>query len=296
MRPILGIPGAATVGAPLSLGFAIASAAVSPSQDYVLAQTYRGPFRLVRITPDGPISSILAGIDAAPDRIVFSPRGRTAALVQNLARTAQIVTGLPESAKTAGQVDLSGLSGSPVAFAISDDGAVLLAGVGGEVFLFSQGNGPRSIAQGKRVSALAFLGQSHDALIADGVDNSIRLVRDAAGGAGPAWTFTDPRLPSPDSVQASADNQRVFAASSTNNTIAMIDSSGAGGTFVTCQCAPTGMHALSLTSVYQITEPSNGLLWIFDGSVSQGRVLFVPVPAGQGNVNTGPHHHNPRRP
>src|SRR5215470_6445925 len=37
LRPVMGITGAASVGAPLNLGFSIAQAAMPPSHDYILA-------------------------------------------------------------------------------------------------------------------------------------------------------------------------------------------------------------------------------------------------------------------
>jgi hypothetical protein len=181
--------------------------------------------------------------------------------------------------------------------AISDDGSLLLAGVRenadgspaqGEVFLFSsEAAAWRSIATVQHASAIAFVWQSHNALLADDVAGSVTLVGDVAHLANIAWAFRSQQMTAPDSVQASPDRQSFLVGSSTNSMVAILDAGGSNAVVVDCSCSPSELRPLNVASTYQITEPSNGLLWVLDGGGSYPRVFFVPIPdSGQSGGTT----------
>ena len=297
IRPILGIPGASTAGAHIDAGFAVVGAAIGPSHDYALAISTDGSLNLVAFSSAGASAQVVNAA-ATPDRMMLSPSGSAALLYYKSAMAVQAVTGLPGSPQVGSKLDISGLPQAPDTFAISDDGAVILAGVvenaagqaaSGEVFLIpADGSAVRSISQVQHASALGFFRQSHDVLIADDAANSITRVSDASGQAGAVWMFADPGLVAPDSVQVSADGKTVLAGSSKNSVLAIVDPSGTNPTvFLPCQCAPMEMHPLKAAGVYQVTEPGNGLFWILDSNAQNPRVLFVPVPNegdGSGSV------------
>jgi hypothetical protein len=293
IRPIWGIPGSATAGPPVDVGFPLAAGMISPSQDYALVVAGDGSMSVVTFPPTGPSVQPIPDIAGAPDRIVMSPGGQSAALYYSSSTSAQILTNLPNSPQMGRQVDLSTLPNAPDVIAISDDGSLLLAGVPenaagspaqGEVFVFTPDTtAPRSIASVQHASAIAFVSQSHDALLADDVANSVTLVSDVANGANVAWAFTSQQLPAPDSVQGSPDRQIFLVASSTNSLVAILDASGSNAVEVACNCVPAEFHPLSEAMTYQITEPAGGLLWVLDGSMmSYPRVFFVPIPSDPG--------------
>lgn len=297
IRPILGIPGASTAGKRIDVGFPIAAAAIAPSHTYALAVSTDGSLNLVTFTPDGPSVQPI-GSSATPDRMLLSPSGSAAILYYKSAAAVQAVSGLPDSIEVGPQLDISALPQAPDTLAISDDGAVVLAGVienpagqaaAGEVFLVPpDGTAPRSVAVVQHASAIAFYIQSHDVLIADDAANSITMLSDAAGQASPQWTFSDPGLPAPDSVQVSADRKTVLAGSSTNGILAILDATATNPpVFLSCQCAPTELRPFKPASIYQVTEPGNGLLWILDSNPMNPRVLFVPVPSDSDGSGTG---------
>jgi DNA-binding beta-propeller fold protein YncE len=291
IRPIWGIPGSSTAGQPIDLGFPLAAAVISPSQDYALVVAGDGSMSAVTFAFNGPSLQPITSA-AAPDRIVTSPGGNSVALYYSASQSVQILTNLPVSPQMARQVDLSLLPNAPDVIAISDDGALLLVGVRenadgspaqGEVFVLTPDTAaPRSIASVQHASAIAFVSQSHDALLADDVANSVTLVSDVANGANVAWAFTSQQLPAPDSVQASPDRQIFLVASSTNSLVAILDASGSNAVEVACNCVPAELHPLNEALTYQITEPANGLMWILDGSMSYPRVFFVPIPSDPG--------------
>jgi hypothetical protein len=299
IRPVWGIPGSSTVGKRIDTGFAITAAAISPAQDYALVVSADGSLKLLVFTPSG-FSTQDVNSGATPDRIVLSPAGSAAILYYQNTASAQVVSGLPGSMRIGPRIDISALARVPDVFAISDDAAVVLAGVaenekhapirrsqpnrsvpaGGNLFLIPQdGNAPRSIRRVRHASALAFFKKSHDVAIADDFASSVTVVSDAGGVTGAVWTFTDPSLQAPDSVQVSPDNKGILAGSSQNQVLAMMDSTGANAVFVSCACAPTVVRPLSVVSIYQVTEARSGLLWILDTNPPNPRVLFVPVPS-----------------
>jgi len=297
IRPILGIPGASTAGKRIDLGFRITSAAIAPSHTYALAVSPDGSLRLVTFTLGRPSVQPIRS-SARPDRMVLSPSGSAAILYYKSAAAVQAVTGLPDSIQVGPQLDISALPQAPDSLAISDDGAVVLAGVienatgqaaSGEVFVVPPGGtAPRSIVVVWHASAMAFFTQSHDVLISDDAANSITMLSDAAGQANRQWTFSNPGLPAPDSVQVSPDRKTVLAGSSTNGVLAILDATGANPpVFLSCQCAPMELRPFKPASIYQVTEPGHGLLWILDSNAANARVLFVPVPNDSAATHAG---------
>jgi WD40 repeat protein len=288
IRPILGIPGASTAGKHIDAGFPITAAAISPTQDFALAVSAKGSLNLLLFAAAGVTSQPIDST-ATPEHIILSPSASSAILYYKNASAVQIVTGLPNSIKVGQQVDISSLPKAPDTFAISDDGAVVLAGVienasgsppQGEVFAIPQnGSALRSIGQVQHASAIAFFKQSHDVVIADDAANSIRMFSDAAGATALQWVFSNAGLPAPDAVEVSPDGKTILAGSSQNGLMAVMDSQGANAMFVPCVCTPTELRPLSVPGVYQISEPKSGVLWILDSDPSSPRVLFVPVPS-----------------
>jgi len=207
IRPIWGIPGSSTAGQPIDVGFPLAAGIISPSQDYALVVAGDGSMSSVTFAANGPSLNPIR-IATAPDRMVISPGGKSAAFYYSTSSSVQILTNLPDSPQMAGQVDLSSLPNSPDVIAISDDGSLLLVGVRenadgstaqGEVFAFTPDTAaPRSVASVQHVAAIAFVSQSHDALLADDVASSVTLVSDVANRANVAWTFASQQLPAPD--------------------------------------------------------------------------------------------------
>lgn len=287
IRPILGIPGAATAGPPIDLGATLAAATMSPSQDYILGVFADGSLQLVALPVNGPAGPAVSLENSAPDKIALSPIGTSAAFYYAGSATVQIVTGLPNTPLPIGQLDLSVLPSPPDVIAISDDGLLLLAGVRenpdgappqGELFAFAGAAAPQSIASVQHVSAIAFAAHSHDALFADDAASSVTLLQDAGNSANTLWVFTG-HLSAPDSVLASVDHKTFLVGSSTGSTVTILDAHGSNPNIISCGCAPKELRPLSATSVYQLTEPGGDLLWILDGQATGPRTVFVPIPS-----------------
>ncbi len=111
LRPVLGIPGASVLGDPVNLGAGLASGAVSPRLDSVIAVATDGTFHIYTLNA-GAASEVPAnGIPFVPERVVFSPTGSAAALYGG--GRIQVVTGLPGAPKPGNNFDISALLALP---------------------------------------------------------------------------------------------------------------------------------------------------------------------------------------
>ena len=72
VRPILGIPGASTIGEALDFGFAVSAAYVAPRQDAALVTAADGTVHLFQIQSGSAVELVLNGFATAPERVVFS--------------------------------------------------------------------------------------------------------------------------------------------------------------------------------------------------------------------------------
>ncbi len=271
LRPILGIPGAATLGQPLDLGELIQKAVVSPNGELALAVA-ASDFRVLAVRlPSGAVEACQC--PRGPDRIVFSPDGNLAALYYASESSITVLRG----AKSEGAFDLSLMPGKPTALAVSDSGAVLAAFTSSEssgtVHFFEPGGEPRLTLSLSRASALAFLPGSTDALVADDMENRLYLLRDPGGRAEAALVASaSDGINGPVAVLA-AGGQRALTANARSVTIT--DLLAGTSSVVECGCAPDDLQPLK-DSVYRITRPAPGPIWLLDSQPAGSSAAFVP--------------------
>jgi len=278
LRPILGIPGASTMGAPLDAGLELAWATVAPRQDSAVAMASDGSLHLLRLG-SGVAEVRCAVCPSTADAAVFSPSGSAVALYSE--GRVQIVTGLPDAPALGAGFEVGSRSratrGPTLAppLALSDDGAWLLASTRDSVDLFSANGGPRQLLAAGAYALVSFAPGGHDAAVADVRGAALALFHDVAGAA------TQQPLAAPDGIQQagalafSADGRRLLLASAAGQSVAVIDLASDARTVAACNCAPTGLAAMG--NVVRLNEPGNGPLWLLDAmSAGEPRVLFVP--------------------
>lgn len=313
LRPLTGIAGSASVGAPLDLGFGIEQAAIPPDHDYVLATTnqsnwplwlqVRGDTVTVRsIDPfsnhpdsgqtecgpdeaDRPWGQRTSGCqtqtsqeDQAPriDRIALSSTGSAAAFFNESQGRIYTVGNLSQSPTLLGEFGV-GAPGSVSAFGVSDDGRTLAVGVSdgstGSLFFLNPNQAPRLIASMRHPSAIQFLHNSDNAVIADDVDNKIFGLVD---GQFFALATSKDGISGPIAVAVSNDNQRAFVGSS-DGAVTTLGPYGAVSKPMYCNCALTGLHSTNTDSVFRLTDFSGGTVSLFDGGSRLSRIILVPV-------------------
>jgi hypothetical protein len=277
VRPIHGIPGAATLADPLELGVALYDAAVSPQQDYILA--FAGAERklaLIRTAGEAPSITLLPGAWPVSGRIILSPTGARALLYEPSASRLQVIAGLPQSPSLAGVFDLSAVSGEASALAISDDGSTVLVGAGGGLFLVGADGPPRLLAAPGEVSAVAFFINSAEAVFADRVRNTVHRLRDPAGsGEMVVLAGEQDGISEPVAVAVSGDNARVFIANRGSARVGIVPAAGGPLAPVSCECSLMALQRLDGSSTFRLSEPSSTPLWLLEAA-GEPRVVFVP--------------------
>ncbi|HLH40156.1 MAG TPA: hypothetical protein VKX39_13485 [Bryobacteraceae bacterium] len=257
IRPIIGLPGAAFLGDPLRVGQALANAAVSPKQDYILA-TSAETRQVLRIAPNG--SSAALDVPLNPDQIVISPGGSSAAIFYSETGAVEILSGLPDApAARAVAVNFS-----PRALAVSDDGQWIAAASPDGVFAWDANGGSRLVYSGNDAAAVAFSAQSSSLLIA--TPEQLLLISDPGGATGASVLAQGNFAP----AGLSASPDRIVLANK-NGTLYSIDSGGTAA--FDCQCRPGGVFALG-HDVFRLTTASAGPVMLFDAAA--GAIFAVP--------------------
>jgi hypothetical protein len=284
LQPILGITGAATIGAPLNLSTRMSNVVISRQQDYALAVTTPDADLLRVILTDsvsiGPLGVPISAIAL----MALSPSGSAAAFYDSARNRIRVITGLPASGALARDVDLSAFPGELISLAISDAADAVLAGFSDTVVALASDGTVRLFATPQHVTAATFLSKSRDVVIADTAANAVYLVRDVTGSSEPIHLAADYRFLQPVAMGVSNDNQRAIVAISGG--VATISLSDGAVTVTSCPCEPSGLSGLSGNAVFRLTEQSGGPIWLFDGDAPQPRIVFVPPY--QNNTEDGP--------
>ena len=282
VRPILGIPGAATLGQSLEAGLDLRKIVISPMQDYVLATEGEHNQVVVLATNRTPLVAVaVQGADRGPDQLSISSDGTAAALYYKGGNHVQLISGLPAAPRISARLYLSA-GQVPSALAVSDDGETLLAGVADSVYWVSTSGEVPILKRLHKISSIA-LASDHTALVADGLTNQIHRLQNVTGAvelddvAGPKEGIA-----APVAVAISHDGKRAFVANSKSGSITILDLQAKTEVGqLTCQCTPTGLDRLAGVDVFRLTELSNRPMWVLEAAAHQSRIVFVPPAAKQ---------------
>ena len=272
LRPILGIPGAALIGAPLDLGFSIRQAAISSVRGYALAisDDVQLQPKLVRLT--GPLSIVAVPIAGRAQAVYVSPLGTAAAIVT----TDGSLAVLTELSGVNPRVDQLVIGHIPEALAVSDDGGfVLLVSSNAKELILVRRDGSRTIipAPGS-ISTLAFQPSGHAALVA-GKDNAVWLVQPTTQYPGFLQVAgPDDGIRAPAALVFTLDGSRAAIANHGNGTVTVVNLQDGKKASVGCSCQPIRLEPLASAGWFRITELAEQPLFMVD--TKSQRVLFVP--------------------
>jgi hypothetical protein len=278
LHPVLGIPAAASVGAPLNVGFGIGGAVMPPAHDYLLATTNdsRWPV-LLQIHGDNVTARSIQQSETGIERVALSPSGSAAGLFSEAEGRIYAFASLSQSPVLLGHFPVGAL-GHLSAFAISDDGRNVIVGTSdgasGSLYFLASGGQPRLIASIRHAKAIQFLWHSNTAVIADDIDNKVYGF--TGGQVFPLATEKD-GISVPAAIAVASDNAKAFVINSGSQSVTRIGPYGAVADPVHCDCILTGLYPTTTDSVYRITNFSGGPVLLFDGSSRVPRMIFVPV-------------------
>ncbi len=274
-RQIGGIPGSATLSAPIPAGMALEVVEMAPGQDYGLAVTADRSLLVVRL-PDQrpefrPVDGASGLLPRGPHRIVFSPSGASALIQGSNPASVVILTGLPEG-EAVTELDLSAVPGPLTAIAISDGGGVLAGAAGGLFLIGSGADGTRLVLRAGHISAVSFLPNSLNAVAADSAANELHFL-DGSSGAASKVSLPSGRQAVSSVVALAVWRDRVVAASS--GAAALLDMASGEAIVLPCQCEIAGLRKLEDESVFLLNE--QGPLFLLAASGAQPRIVFVPA-------------------
>lgn len=280
IRPILGLPGAATLGQPVISSTGLGGVTLSPARDYALALLESGREVVLIKNLGATAGASVLDVAPGPARMAISASGDAAVLYYAETARIQVLAGLPESPAVSWSLDLGGLSGKPAALAVSDGGkAVLVAPVGepASVWLATPDVGQRFLYSAAGSPSLAFLVGSLDAVIADGAAGVVVLVRDPSGQpqvtqiGGQAEGVSHPLA-----IAASQDNSRIFVANAQPAGVASLSLTGEDPALLPCACTVTGLERMAGGTAFRLNEPGGGPIWVLDVAGARMRLVFVP--------------------
>jgi len=272
IRPILGIAGSSVLGKAADLGTAVRFASISPNQEFAFGLTgdAREP-AAIDLRPASPTLTPVAGVPAGADRAALSPRGTAAVLWYPEAKKLAVIGGLPQNGALLRELDLS-VEGAPTALAVNDDGALVLAAYpdSKSVVVFDQDGNRWKLPKESAVTALVFLDNSRDALIA--ADDGVFLVREVSASA--AMQSISPIASS--AALAALDSRRVLAVDKSNQSVVELALDSGDSRSIQCPCAPTGLIRMAGSGIFRLNEVSRGPLWLVEITDSGLRTVFVP--------------------
>jgi len=298
VRPIRGIPGAATIGDPVDVGTDVTGIAVTPRQSSALLMTDAGS-RVASVAADGTVSAVDAGLPPGfhPAVVSFSPTGLTAALYDPATKQLWLRT---DSAR---QLDISQLPSTIDRLAVSDRTDIPIAGTfrddSHSVFAMDATGGWKQLSGFDGVTDVTFLGATGDLAIADGRAEQVLLVRDPASGNAPDLLLEIAGAPNMAMRIASSSDGKVIAVlaaarasqrpsersagasprhpTEANPVLGLLRVADRLWSPVECGCAPVGLTPLKGNSVYRLTESLDQPVWMLDGDAEPARVVFVPA-------------------
>jgi len=280
VRPILGVPGAATLGRPVMSNLGFESVVFSQTGGYALALLARG--RGVALLRDLSSSGQATELPVAPGaaRVAISPSGDSAVLYYQETQTVQVLAGLPDAPSIAWNMQAPCLAEGLAALAVSDEaGAVLVAAAGDQtpVWLLAPDVGCRILFHVSSSPSFTFLTRSFDAWIADGGASSVALLRNVKSGAQVTQIVGAAEgISHPVAVAVSADNRRVLVANADPAGVVSLSLAGEERAALPCDCALTGLERLAGGTTFRLSDPGEGPLWLLDAGDSPPRMVFVP--------------------
>ncbi|MDQ2946484.1 MAG: hypothetical protein M3Y27_11165 [Acidobacteriota bacterium] len=272
VRPILGAPGAALIGDPITLPQGASSLVLSPNQQFAILTGDR--LAVAPLGPDGfGEPAVIAGAMSNPDRVEFSAVGSVAVLYSAAQEKIQVLAGLPNAPRVSAEF---AFHDELAALAVNDDAsAVLAAKSDGGVLLLSSERPIRLLMSGNSIAALQFLTNTQ-ALAVDPPRNQLLLLGGLAGNPS-VQTLADAStgIDDPGGLQITADHRRALLANSGAGNLLNIDLETSEIVFVECAFRPVAVRPLLKSGAYLVTDDQGRNVWMFDSGAS--RVLYVPA-------------------
>jgi len=279
LRPILGVPGASSLGAPLTVGIPYANAYVPPGGRFAIVDSSTSP-GLFLFAPGAKDLAPLPDLPAKPDLVAFSPQASSAALYFQESGQLFTIAGLPDQPQILQRMDTSNLPGPIAALAVNDSGTLLLAALaqdaGGGVFLLTPEGNSRNLIPSATAASLAFLPDRSDALVLTSAPGEVYLATDLNGAEQIRLLIAvAPDAEALTGAALSPDGNFLMTATAAGS-VTLTNLADQSSRTITCPCQPDGMVRLGGAALFRLTAGAAGPIWILDATDAEPRIVFVP--------------------
>lgn len=277
-RPLQGMLGNATIGAPVDPGLAITQAFAVDGRHFLASTDARTSLVVLNADTEPFAVTPVADAPSYPSLVSVSRKGLAVALYYAPQGQVRIVSGLPSSPKVVYTIDGSPDVKEVVRMAVSDDGNLLIFVVSQPdqdmIYAWTPASGNKLLTIADRVSDIALM-KNGDTIIADEKANQVFSIIDPAGAAA-RFILADDRngVSNPASVAVS-DANRIYVASA-DGTIMTLDSTGQLLRSLKCSCRPSGLYPIS-DSVYRLSDQTDRTIYLLKTDAAGDRVVFVPL-------------------
>jgi hypothetical protein len=278
LRPLQGILGSATIGAPADPGFAITQALALDGRHFLVSTDVESSLNVVNTEGAPFVVAAIPNAPANPSLASGSRKGLAAVLYYAPERQLRIVSGLPSSPTVAYNIVVPPGISDLSRMAVRDDGNLLILvepqSEHDRIYTWTPSSGLNLSMLADGVSDVALM-KNGDAIVADAKANQVFSIIDPAGAAQKVILSDDKNgLPTPTSVAAS-DGNRIYIASAVDGTILTLDTTGRMLQSLKCGCRPSGLYPLS-DSMYRLSSQTDRTIYLLKIDASSERVAFVP--------------------
>ena len=266
LRAIEGVPGAATLGDPITLEARLVSVSVAPSRRFALARPAEGR-QLLLIRLDGATAQTFETGWRAGE-IWFSPSGSAVAVASEAG--VDVWNGLPDIPVHLGTLRVPG---EPSRVALSDDGGAVAAVASGDLWRLTA-EGPQALASGVR--DIVFAPNSHRlvAALAGRVVSFQKVTQDDAA---------EGLLEGVDGLERlalSADG-RLLVALDDGHGITVADLLTSARSRIAGPESAASLLRAQGDAVFQLAADTSGELWLLDAGGAWPRIVSVQKRSGQ---------------
>jgi hypothetical protein len=285
LRPILGIPGASLFGDPLALPNSISSAAIADKQTVAIMND--GAWKALTLS-SGSATVLPDGLPATA-RVAVSENGAAAAFYDSDNNALSVVTGIPAS-PALNAVSLAALPGNISAFAVADDGSLLLSsplsGGGESLFWIGAGGGVQQLASLQATASIRVWNQGANALVVDRAANQVWQLQNPGNNAAITLAASASDGVSGPSGAAFSSDGRLWVANAGTRNLLGIDMNTRATVSLACSFEPKFVAPTGDGQTFRLNHGADGPLWLLDATPgADPRVVFVPaLPTPTANV------------
>jgi len=278
LRPLQGILGSATIGAPADTGFEITQALALDGRHFLASTDADASLDVINTEGEPFVVATIPNAPANPSLATGSRKGLAAALYYASERHVRIVSGFPASPTVAYNISVSPEISDISRMAVRDDGNLLIfvepQPDHDRIYCWTPSSGQNLLMLADSVTDVALM-KNGDAIVADAKANQVFSVIDPVGAAVKVVLLEDKNAVSNTTSVAASDDNRIYIAGAADGTILTLDTTGQMLQSVKCNCRLSGLFPLS-DSMYRLSSQTDRTIYILKIDASGEHVAFVP--------------------